>query len=357
MRRMLLLLGILLAAQLSLADPTFFSRPPVCIEDPGKGGCFNHFSCSQTQFLYTCGVVACNNDKGCDDGKASTHDKCLNPGQKASCSSQTQAQCSYTSCPVGVQDANDDPSDGCESSIFDFSVSVSPASKKILAGDPAEATVKATRTDVGGLPTAVSLSPSGTSPEGVYAVEFAPPSCTPSPECTSKASFKTSQEFGTTGTYPITITGSGGGKLRSATYSLEVVGCNNDKKCEDPEREDRCAFDCALDVCAKASATSYVATSSQISTSRGGRITLNATADVTDCGPRDIVLFVKRGIPADWDYSFDCSACPSCSCPAMTGRTLAINNAIGNRSVKLIINVPQTAAAGKYTIVISLKKP
>ncbi len=99
--------------------------------------------------------------------------------------------------------------------VPDFTISVSPRSGSVMQGGSTSATVSVTSVD--GFSSAVSLSASGL-PSGATAT-FSPPSGTPS--FTSTIAITT---VSTTpaGTHAITITGTGGGKIRSTTFTLTV---------------------------------------------------------------------------------------------------------------------------------------
>lgn len=100
-------------------------------------------------------------------------------------------------------------------SAFDFSVSVNPASGSVFRGQ--SATTWVTATLAGGAAQAVNFSASGL-PAGASA-SFNPTSCNPT--CASTLTLATSPTT-PIGTYPIAVTGTGGGASRSSTYSLTV---------------------------------------------------------------------------------------------------------------------------------------
>ena len=102
------------------------------------------------------------------------------------------------------------------SAAFDFSLSVSPTSKRTRAGAKTSYTVSTTL--VGGSATGVTLSVSGL-PAGTTAA-FDPPSITGSGSSRLTITVGTSTA---TGTYPLTVIGTGGGLTRSAAVSLEVA--------------------------------------------------------------------------------------------------------------------------------------
>lgn len=103
--------------------------------------------------------------------------------------------------------------------LFDFSISVSPSSGSVDAGDALSnaGTVSLT---LSGSAQSVSLSASGL-PSNVGTTSFSPTSCTPT--CTSTFSIQTVSSA-PSGTYIITITGTGGRKTHSTTYTLTVNG-------------------------------------------------------------------------------------------------------------------------------------
>jgi hypothetical protein len=98
-----------------------------------------------------------------------------------------------------------------------FSVSVSPTSASVAAGSSTTATVSTAVTS--GSAQSVALSASG-APSGVT-VSFSPSSVTAG--SSSTATFKTTSATAS-GTYPITITGTGSSGTETASYSLTVTG-------------------------------------------------------------------------------------------------------------------------------------
>ncbi|MFC0532856.1 S8 family peptidase [Phytohabitans kaempferiae] len=102
----------------------------------------------------------------------------------------------------------------------DFSVSVSPTSGSVVAGNSVTATVGTATT--AGSAQSVSLSASGL-PAGASA-SFSPASVTSGGSSTVTISTTTSV---VNGTYPITITGTGASGQRTAAYSLTVTGGNS----------------------------------------------------------------------------------------------------------------------------------
>lgn len=104
-------------------------------------------------------------------------------------------------------------------SPFDFTLSVAPSSGMTPQGGSTQATVTANLTS--GEPTSVSFSASGL-PSGATAM-FSPSSCVPT--CTSTMTIGT-QSSTPAGTYPITISGTGGELQRTTTYSLVVTAGN-----------------------------------------------------------------------------------------------------------------------------------
>ncbi len=98
-----------------------------------------------------------------------------------------------------------------------FSVAVSPTSASVAAGSSTTATVKTAVTS--GSAQSVALSASG-APSGVT-VSFSPSSVTAGNSST--ATFATSSSTAS-GTYPITITGTGSSGTETAAYTLTVTG-------------------------------------------------------------------------------------------------------------------------------------
>jgi uncharacterized repeat protein (TIGR02543 family) len=99
---------------------------------------------------------------------------------------------------------------------FDFSMSLSPSSGSVNQGTSITTTATATLTS--GSTTSVSFNSCSNLPAGGYC-SFSPTSCNPT--CTSTATIYTSDST-PSGVYNINITGNGGGKTHSATYTLTV---------------------------------------------------------------------------------------------------------------------------------------
>ena len=99
---------------------------------------------------------------------------------------------------------------------FDFTVSLSPTSGSAIQGQSVSTTATATLTS--GTAQAATFSASGL-PAGATAA-FGTTTCNPT--CTSTVTIGTLSTT-PTGTYPIAITGTGGGLTRTATYSVTVV--------------------------------------------------------------------------------------------------------------------------------------
>lgn len=374
MKKIVLILAILaIVATDVLADPPVSWRsfpPPTswCVYAPERGECYRQFSCGVTRFMYACGVVKCSSygDKACDDGNSGTYDWCQNPGKKATCNDQTQASCAYTGCPPYTHDANDNPSDGCEAQLFDYTATFNQTYAKILAGDPITPLLTIARTDVGGQPAVVTItptvSPGGISEDSVI-VELLDPitkaakdNCKPENSCSLLANLKTSFTFAkpNTTTYKIDVVAKGSDKSHGATtpFTLDVVGCNNNNKCESPERDVRCPYDCALSACAKTSAVTINTTFSGTVTGRGSKAEFDVIIDVTDCGKRDVELYLKKLPPEDWVFKFDCGSAPSCT---ISGKTVKLKDVEGTRKVKLTLEIPKSASAGKYSVQIGAK--
>ncbi len=366
----------LLIVNVVLADPPVNWKafpPPTswCVMAPDKGECFRQFSCGFTRFMYACGVSKCNSygDPVCDDGRSSTYDWCQNPGKKATCSDPVQAACVYTNCAPYTHDADDNPSNGCEAQLFNYKVDFNQTYAKILAGDPAAALLTITRTDTLGNPAEVAVTPTVV-PGGIAAdtviVELKDPitgltklSCKPNNQCSILTNFKTDFAFSKPGltAYTINVVANGADKSHGATipFKLDVVGCNFNKVCTLPEREERCPFDCALNVCAKTIAVTEISKLPNASSERGGRVDFEVTVNTTDCGKRDVELYLKKPPPSDWGFSFDCSDCPTCNCPTPTGKILKIKDAVGVQKVKLRFDIPKSATKGKYDMVVGIR--
>ena len=99
----------------------------------------------------------------------------------------------------------------------DFSVSVSPTSGSVTAGNAATTTVSTATT--AGSAQSVTLSASGV-PAGATA-SFSPATVTSGGSSTLTISTSAST---TSGTYPVTVTGTGTAGARTATYTLTVTG-------------------------------------------------------------------------------------------------------------------------------------
>ncbi|MBA7602137.1 hypothetical protein ES703_09223 [subsurface metagenome] len=106
-----------------------------------------------------------------------------------------------------------------EVAVPDFSISVSPASGSVVQGGSVTATVSIT--SVAGFSETVSLSASGL-PSGATA-SFSPSSGTPSFDSTLTISTASTTP---TGTYSITIKGTGGEKTHSCTLTVTAVPVN-----------------------------------------------------------------------------------------------------------------------------------
>ena len=105
----------------------------------------------------------------------------------------------------------------------DFTISASPSSLTVAQGNQGQSTI--TTTVVNGFNNAIALSASG-APSGVT-ISFNPTSI-PAPGAGTSAMTITVGSTTTPGTYPITVTGSGGGKQHSTTVTLTVTGVTPD---------------------------------------------------------------------------------------------------------------------------------
>ncbi len=103
-----------------------------------------------------------------------------------------------------------------------FTISALPSSVTIAQGSPGTSTI--TTTVSGGFSSSISLSATGV-PTGTT-VSFNP-STIPSPGAGSSAMTITVGASTPVGTYPITVTGNGGGLQRSATVTLTVIAAAN----------------------------------------------------------------------------------------------------------------------------------
>jgi uncharacterized membrane protein len=104
-------------------------------------------------------------------------------------------------------------------SAQDFTLSASPASLTVAQGNQGASTM--TTTISGGFNSSISLSATGM-PLGV-SVSFNPPTI-PAPGAGNSTMTITVLRLAMLGTYPITVTGSGGGIKHTATVTLTVVG-------------------------------------------------------------------------------------------------------------------------------------
>jgi hypothetical protein len=102
--------------------------------------------------------------------------------------------------------------------IAAFTLSVSPTSGSLDQGSSGYAVI--TTTVSGGFDAAIALRASG-QPAGVTA-SFSPASIAAPGSGTAHLSL-TVAKTAATGTYPITITGSGGGIVHTATFTFEVL--------------------------------------------------------------------------------------------------------------------------------------
>ncbi len=115
-------------------------------------------------------------------------------------------------------------SSSCQPLSFDFSIVVSPSSGSVVAGSTLSPAGTVTLTLLGGPTQGVTLSISGL-PTNVGVDDLTGKSCSP----TCSIMFGISTLSGTSpGTYALTITGSGGGKSHTTTYSLTVTSQPSD---------------------------------------------------------------------------------------------------------------------------------
>jgi len=103
---------------------------------------------------------------------------------------------------------------------FDFSISVSPNSGSVVAGNTLVPAGTVTLSLLSGTTQSVSLTLSGL-PSTIGTSDLNDKSC--SPTCSVSFGIVT-YVTASTGTYTLTITGTGGGKTKSTSYTLEVTG-------------------------------------------------------------------------------------------------------------------------------------
>jgi hypothetical protein len=135
---------------------------------------------------------------------------CPGTGGSDSCSGISQSTWYFSDKFAPFTSGSTTPANG-------FSVSVSPTSASVAAGSSTTATVKTAVTS--GSAQSVAFSANG-APSGVT-VSFSPSSVTAGNSST--ATFATSSSTAS-GTYPITITGTGSSGTETATYTLTVTG-------------------------------------------------------------------------------------------------------------------------------------
>ena len=135
---------------------------------------------------------------------------CPGTGGSDSCSGISQSTWYFSNKFAPFTSGSTTPANG-------FSVSVSPTSASVAAGSSTTATVKTAVTS--GSAQSVAFSANG-APSGVT-VSFSPSSVTAGNSST--ATFATSSSTAS-GTYPITITGTGSSGTETATYTLTVTG-------------------------------------------------------------------------------------------------------------------------------------
>jgi len=212
--------------------------------------------------LFACGCTCTT--ASCQDGSYLTYNSC---GSDA----QSRAVCSSNSCSSGSADANNNPSDGCETNTntdegncgtvgnvcssgqecqsgtcvnpIGFGIGLDPSLGIANPGDTKN--VNATLTLTSGSGTA-SFSATGV-PTGTT-VTFTPTSC--SPTCYSNMS------VATTGSTPvgsslITVTGTSGSVTSSSVYNLTIFSnstpatCGAPTTCDYGETQANCASDCS----------------------------------------------------------------------------------------------------------------
>jgi hypothetical protein len=135
---------------------------------------------------------------------------CPGTGGSDSCSGISQSTWYFSNKFAPFTSGSTTPANG-------FSVSVSPTSASVAAGSSTTTTVKTAVTS--GSAQSVAFSANG-APSGVT-VSFSPSSVTAGNSST--ATFATSSSTAS-GTYPITITGTGSSGTQTATYTLTVTG-------------------------------------------------------------------------------------------------------------------------------------
>ncbi len=158
-------------------------------------------------------------------GKVISFSTTLGTLSSSSCTTGSSGSCSVTikSSSTGTATVAGTASGYTSGSVsvaftgaFGFSLSVNPISGTVVQGSNIQTTLTATLTS--GSTQSVSFSASGL-PSGATA-SFSPTSC--SPTCTSAMTISTLSTT-PTGSYTITITGTGGGVTRTATFSLTII--------------------------------------------------------------------------------------------------------------------------------------
>jgi len=252
-------------------------QPAYCTQV--KKWCSNNGVAAAT---YECGC-SCST-ASCQDGNVNTLNTCASTCASYDCYSIIYTHpitcegpqctsytgvCSSQSCPSGKIDLNNNPADGCETSLltsnsncgsvgnactglatcqngvcvvpFDFNVSLGTTSGIANRGDVKNSNVSVSLvTGSGSTSLSASSVPTGT------VVSFSPTSC--SPNCYSNMTINTSATT-PLGSSIISVTGTSGALVRSNTYNLTVLPssgiatCGN-LACDYPETQVSCPSDC-----------------------------------------------------------------------------------------------------------------
>ena len=229
----------------------------------------------------------------------------VNPNCQSGCPYTVGQQVTFTASPnsgwqfsswSGVSCSGGQTSNSCSFSMpnnavtleatftqpFGFSINVSPSLGSVQAGGTATGTVSLTLTSSSSQ--SVSLSESGL-PGNVGRINFGSTSC--SPTCQSSFSIGT---FSTApaGSYPITITGTGGGLANSAAYMLTVTSSS--------------PFLFSLST-----------SSNSLSVTQGNSVSAAVTVSLTSGSTQTVSLSVS-GLPSGATPSFNPSSCsPTCT--------------------------------------------
>lgn len=287
--------------------------------------------------------VLCSNyckQSQCDDGRASTTDSCSPQGTSPplprgqGCNAARGACpliCTYSSCPSGKLDLNDNPSDGCEVDIIDFALAPNPSSGTANKGESTQADIAISLSKGSG-----SVSLKASVPADVEAL-FAPESC--SAPCSSKMTLKASKSA-PVGVHEITIYGTSQSVTKTAKYSLTVTDITGE------EAWRRCGTMVVGEPLEVKSA------SKSVRTTGGKAVEFEIEIDATKCRDMDVEIFLKKAPPEGWGYSFECGFC------SKQGRTAVIKaSELGTKKTsKLVLTVPITSSPGSYQMSVGGRK-